>query len=198
MSSPSLKESFKSSIQGTLSDAAGEGVYAKHVKVELSAGSVVVDATLVPPDYVSRTNIRKLLETTNDVAAIVAQDLESISGLQSVKEGPISVTSFSVEPLSNEVARTGSKESDATSMVVIIALGASAFVAFFMCIVSAVLLKKLRAAKTATIEIGSTTVAIGRPVTPGQEGIVEGVAVNVPSNNINNNANGEAKGKETP
>jgi len=94
-SDPAMLSSFKDAMKMTIASAAGPGILPEHVELTLSAGSVVVKATITPPSEVPVAIVATNLKASplqKSAAATVAK----LDKIETVTKGPIWVDEFRV------------------------------------------------------------------------------------------------------
>lgn len=84
---------FGTSIKESVASAVGGGILAEHVHLRLSAGSVMVDAAIIPPDHVSLAAVRLGLASAN-LEQAVATGVTRLPGIEAASTGPISVSAI--------------------------------------------------------------------------------------------------------
>jgi hypothetical protein len=160
------QEELTRKIQDRLAATAGQGVYSRHVAVTYSAGSVVVDASIDPPAYVSRSFVHDRLTTSTSLSSNVAADAMSIPDVAAMATGTLSVTVLTISVSANAVAAPepvpAPSNKDKVKILVIVACGSLAL-ALCMCVVSVCLCKRMKTSKR-HLHINGTTIAVGQPV----------------------------------
>jgi len=191
-----MRSQFVNRVKQTVANEAGEGIYMQHVSVELSSGSVVVDATINPPVYIDSKYLEDKLSSSETLQRSVLRNIQSIPNIDTARAGTIEVAEVQVltpaiqaPPDSDDGEE---KEDSKIVMVLGIAAGALGLISLVTCVMLFVMCKRTSANKN--LEINGTTVAVGRPV--------QGNGVE-PDNNANNAATGtpvmakeDAKGVE--
>jgi len=90
-----LRSSFESSVKEEVALAAGDGVTAADVVLTLSAGSVIVEATIMPPESV---NVHSLLakfesaESASQFGEVLALRVCQVHGIKAICKGVVSIT----------------------------------------------------------------------------------------------------------
>jgi len=98
---PEVLRNFQEVMKKTISFAAGPGVNPEHVELALSAGSVIVHATIRPPTGISVKAVATLLEAAPLDQAVLTS-VEQLGGIQAVCKGQLSISEVKVngpEPL---------------------------------------------------------------------------------------------------
>jgi hypothetical protein len=89
-----VMDSFKTTMKAQVANQAGPEILPEHVTLKLSAGSVVVEATITPPTTVNADTLKTSLETKKTaLATAVATEVKKVPGIDSVRDMnvPISV-----------------------------------------------------------------------------------------------------------
>jgi len=95
--SPTLLNAFTTSVTKAIADAAGPNIKEEHVSVKLSAGSVVVEATITPPAGVDVSTVESALTSKSTaLAETVTNSVKALPGIDAVSTGPISVSGVQV------------------------------------------------------------------------------------------------------
>lgn len=87
-----LLADFEAVTKEVLAIEAGPGISADSIQLQLSAGSVVVQAAITPPEGVARTSIQSKLATSPSLQQALVSKVNSIEGIAEATTGPISVT----------------------------------------------------------------------------------------------------------
>jgi hypothetical protein len=173
------QNSLKGKVKTRVAASAGQGVYEKHIEVDLSPGSVVVLATVNPPAYVSRTHVSDQLKADSTLTTNVLQDVKSDPKLVALSSGAITIAAPIITiTVVSAPAPAPAKDDDSNIKVILIAVGAGAIVvAIALMAIVFCLCMRLRA-KNAN-PVNGTTVAVGRPVTAEvvEDNVTSGTAV---------------------
>jgi len=110
--SPALLGRFEQAMKKAIASAAGTNVAPEHVDLSLSAGSVVVLATITPPRGVSTASVHSKLESA-PLGRTLASTVESVDGIRDVATGPITVSEVRVSSPVNSPPRTAHKATKA-------------------------------------------------------------------------------------
>jgi hypothetical protein len=93
----SLLKQFSDAVKSALAAAAGPYVNEEHVKLRLSSGSVIVEATITPPAAVSATNLKaSLAASTGSLGEGVTMKVAAVPGISAVTTGTISTSGVQV------------------------------------------------------------------------------------------------------
>lgn len=98
---PVLLAAFKAAVKQAVAAEAGSGVLADHVDLVLSAGSVLVQATVTPPGSVPVNVVLSRLSASTAVAFAVATRLAKLEGISAVATGVISVSPLGAPTMSS-------------------------------------------------------------------------------------------------
>jgi len=104
-----LRNLFETSIKETVAEEAGHGLVANDVSVEMSAGSVVVVATIDSlPTSVSASSLRNTMAGSTTLSSAVVSAVSGVSGIDQATSGSITVTGMtvSVKDAPQDVSRT--------------------------------------------------------------------------------------------
>lgn len=110
---PALFSSFKEGVRKTLVSLAGNGVTPEGVELALSAGSVVISATITPPRGVPPAAVQDALKTC-ELGTSVTSMVGSMEGIHEAATGPISAADVHVSTQVQRPADSrGSREKEA-------------------------------------------------------------------------------------
>jgi len=92
-----LRNGFVAAVKRSVAQQAGGGVTPADVAVELSAGSVRVRATIIPPAATTSTSLTGTLASGSaSLSTSLLNELSSVSGIGTVASGSLAVTGLSV------------------------------------------------------------------------------------------------------
>jgi len=92
---PEVLRNFQEVMKKTISFAAGPGVNPEHVELALSAGSVIVHATIRPPTGISVKAVATLLHAAPLDQALL-ESVKDLDGIQAVCKGQLSISEVKV------------------------------------------------------------------------------------------------------
>jgi len=163
--SAQLKKVFAQAVRNEVVKHAGQGIYAKDVKITLAAGSVKVMATITPAAFVDRAYLRnKMTAAANNLAQGVTTALSALPQISGISTGTIKTTAPVVSNPKPPSSSAHHKDNDEREQIMMLIAGSASLAAMILCCLSLFLLKKLRAKGSPNAEIDGTTIAIGRPV----------------------------------
>eukprot|EP00929_Paragymnodinium_shiwhaense_P101684 TRINITY_DN6483_c0_g1_i1.p1 TRINITY_DN6483_c0_g1~~TRINITY_DN6483_c0_g1_i1.p1 ORF type:complete len:2326 (-),score=505.13 TRINITY_DN6483_c0_g1_i1:121-7098(-) len=96
MNDESLRDSFTLNVKEAVALEAGPGITAEHVHVILSAGSVIIDSTIIPPAGVQIASVHEKLSTSTSMTETVVSSVKEVPGIAKAARGEIGVKSFSL------------------------------------------------------------------------------------------------------
>jgi len=107
---PALLTTFQEAMKKAIASAAGPGILPEHVELALSAGSVVVLATIKPPRGVCAVAVQSELKPAS-LSHAVSVMVASLDSIKEVATGPITVSEVRVSAVEPAQSRASSKTS---------------------------------------------------------------------------------------
>lgn len=91
VANPTLRAKFEKATKRAVARKCGNGVTEENVVLDLSPGSVNVDATIVTPDDSDADAIMKTVQSsTKEISEEVVKDVKAVDGISEVEEGSVS------------------------------------------------------------------------------------------------------------
>lgn len=90
-----LLEMFTNTLKVHFAKEAGDGVQPEHVTLSLSAGSVIVEASIRPPASIAATSVQQSLEKNPQMLSQMAYSLSEVDGIAAVRTGDVSASYIS-------------------------------------------------------------------------------------------------------
>jgi hypothetical protein len=109
MEDRNLKAAFEATIKQTLASEAGDLVPKANIRLVLTAGSVVVQASFEPTPGLDFGAVAQNLRSSRVFPRKVAAYVNALDGIQRMASGPIKVTSLSVT-VDSELKERGDAE----------------------------------------------------------------------------------------
>jgi len=134
-----LLAKFSTAVKQGVAEAAGPDVQEEHVSLKLSAGSVVVEASItLPPQVKAATLKASLAKSPGTMAKSVTKSVTAVAGISAVTSGTVSVSG--VEEKEKQSSTTSGSASGTTTGFGASASGVNASVSMSTRIVPAMLL----------------------------------------------------------
>jgi len=97
ISNSTLLGSFKTAVKEAIASDAGQGIRPEHIDIALSAGSVIVQATITPPVGIAVAAIQSQLKvSTHALRNTVVAKVACLAGISDVARGTITVTEVNI------------------------------------------------------------------------------------------------------
>jgi len=170
MKSPDTLDEFKITTKVAISISAGKDILPEHVKLKLSAGSVIVEATITPPARVSADMLSANLNKDQaKMTNLVTKQIQQVSGIADVSTGTIGVSLAKTPAVQSvplvvkaENSMVADEDGGDGGLIAGAVVGASAIVVL-MCISTYLYTKLRRVEKTVTEGSQPNPAAMGNP-----------------------------------
>jgi hypothetical protein len=192
LGSSSVLAEFKTAIKAVIANSAGEEISPSHVSLQLSAGSVIVTATISPPEGVDAARTSHVLSTASaTMTSQIALTIRQVVGIEDVSTGTIDVRLAKAPVVQKHHGAHKNRSEDTQVIMVAVGAGAGALVLVLLCL-SVFLCRRLRTAKKQMPEDNqsqkttlATTAVMGSPMQEGKQDLdsVQGAMYATPGSN---------------
>jgi hypothetical protein len=194
LGSSSVLAEFETAIKAAIATSAGEEISPSHVSLQLSAGSVIVTATISPPEGVDAARTSHVLSTASaTMTSQIALTIRQVVSIEDVSTGAIGVSLAKAPVVQKNHPAHENRSEDSQVVVIAVAAGAGALFLVLLCL-SVFLCCRLRTAKKRMPELNqsqkiatsaATTAVMGSPMQEGKQDLdsVPGAMYATPGSN---------------